>query len=944
MSLTLRRAKHITIVIALVGSLLSLITIPAQAVSLTCAQGGACIVGDTGSGGGKVFYVASGTFTQTGATGAMCSTYCKYLEAAPTSGSSAWTDADYAWSGNTNTLIGASAQGTAIGNGYANTLAIVGQSSGGNTAGKAGTASRAYLGPNGKTDWFLPSKDELHELRLQRTVTAANGFGGNKNYWSSTEISATNARYLYFDSETLFTTEHSKSLASGIAVRPIRAFGSAPYDGTNGVVSCGTSGAFTILNNAVSANASSANASCVGSVTIPEGVTSVNNSVFYQVSGVTSVSLPSTLLTIGSSAFRTTSISTIRIPASITSIGDLAFSINAVAVSSLTFDSPSSLTTIGNYVFQYSDFSTVTIPASVTSMGTDVFNANTVLTSIYFLGSKPGGSTSSIYGAASINVYVTTAAAAGFGATWLGAAVSSPPAAPTSLSATAGDGQVSIAFTAGSNNGSTITNYKYSTDGTTYTAFSPSDTTTPVIVTGLTNGTPYTIRIKAVNAAGDGTASSSVTATPVAPIVTYEITLAAGTSGSGSNQTLTKTNGVSLTLPDSATANGYFTRAGYSVTGWSTTDLGSQTHTLGGAFTTEAITTLYAQWTPIAPAFTLSAPSGSTTTGSVISSYSISSTGGVVASYSISPAISNGTLSFSTSTGLLSGTPSTAAGATTYTITAANVSGSATQSFILTIESSAPVVIYVPPTPVPFLKTLTDPQMRLTGGKLVCTAGTYQTGQTLDGVIQTSSTALFTPTSYVFNFLVNGQAQSSLTKTISSNSVQWDLSIAPSASTVSCSVTVTANSLTNTEKSTSNTTGLSAANATLAQATTDANNAYSTAQSANSTTYQKTLIDNRALWRKQVENLRANYYETLARITASGGTRKMITDKSTALKAMITAQKKSAADYKASGPAALAAKDAANKVALDAKSAAIAAANASYGTFIESIGYGVLIP
>ena len=143
MALTLRRAKHITIVIALVGSLLSLITIPAQAVSLACAQGGACIVGDTGPGGGKVFYVASGTFTQIGATGAMCSTYCKYLEAALTSGSSAWTDADYAWSGNTNTLIGASAQGTAIGSGYANTLAIVGQSSGGNTAGKAGTATRA---------------------------------------------------------------------------------------------------------------------------------------------------------------------------------------------------------------------------------------------------------------------------------------------------------------------------------------------------------------------------------------------------------------------------------------------------------------------------------------------------------------------------------------------------------------------------------------------------------------------------------------------------------------------------------------------------------------------------------------------------------------------------------------------------------------------------------
>ena len=46
----------------------------------------------------------------------------------------------------------------------------------------------------------------------------------------------------------------------------------------------------------------------------------------------------------------------------------------------------------------------------------------------------------------------------------------------------------------------------------------------------------------------------------------------------------------------------------------------------------------------------------------------------------------------------------------------------------------------------------------------------------------------------------------------------------------------------------------------------------------------------------------------------------------------------------ASGPAALATKDAANKVALDAKNTAIAKANATYGTFIESIGYGVPIP
>jgi len=120
-----------------------------------------CQVGDTGPGGGKIFYVRSGTFTSTGST---CNTACKYLEAAPTSGTNAWTDAVYAWSGNTTTAIGATAQGTAIGTGYANTLAIVGQSGGGNTAGRAGTISRAYGGPNNMSDWFLPSKDELNQM------------------------------------------------------------------------------------------------------------------------------------------------------------------------------------------------------------------------------------------------------------------------------------------------------------------------------------------------------------------------------------------------------------------------------------------------------------------------------------------------------------------------------------------------------------------------------------------------------------------------------------------------------------------------------------------------------------------------------------------------------------------------------------------------------------
>ena len=96
------------------------------------------------------------------------------------------------------------------------------------------------------------------------------------------------------------------------------------------------------------------------------------------------------------------------------------------------------------------------------------------------------------------------------------AADTTAPAAPSSLVATAGDGQASISFTQGSNGGSAISNYKYSLDGTTYTALSPAATTSPVTITGLTNATSYSIYLKAVNAVGDSSASTSVSVTPVA--------------------------------------------------------------------------------------------------------------------------------------------------------------------------------------------------------------------------------------------------------------------------------------------------------------------------------------------------------------------------------------------------------------------------------------------
>ena len=90
-----------------------------------------------------------------------------------------------------------------------------------------------------------------------------------------------------------------------------------------------------------------------------------------------------------------------------------------------------------------------------------------------------------------------------------------------------------------------------------------------------------------------------------------------------------------------------------------------------------------------APAFTLSPSSESKVVNTAISGYTISSSGGAISSYSISPAAPTG-LTFNTTTGLLTGTPTVVAVETTYTITATNASGSTAKTFTLTVAPTAP--------------------------------------------------------------------------------------------------------------------------------------------------------------------------------------------------------------------------------------------------------------
>ena len=160
-------------------------------------------VGDTGPGGGIVFYDAGSV-----------QPWGRYLEAAPAGWSGVddpmdvWCDDSSLEVAGTETTIGAGAANTklitaACGSGAANTV-------------------RDYDG-GGKTDWFLPSKDELNALHKQRDILG--GFGAD-NYWSSSQYDAVNAWNQYFPDGNQYNynefTGRENPPADG--VRPVRAF------------------------------------------------------------------------------------------------------------------------------------------------------------------------------------------------------------------------------------------------------------------------------------------------------------------------------------------------------------------------------------------------------------------------------------------------------------------------------------------------------------------------------------------------------------------------------------------------------------------------------------------------------------------------------------------------------------------------------------------------
>jgi uncharacterized protein with LGFP repeats len=89
-----------------------------------------------------------------------------------------------------------------------------------------------------------------------------------------------------------------------------------------------------------------------------------------------------------------------------------------------------------------------------------------------------------------------------------------PPSAPTGVTARPGDGQAQVSWTAAATTGSPVTGYTvYGSPGDTVVRTTGATT---AVVPGLVNGTSYTFRVAATNAAGLGAVSAS--SAPVTPV------------------------------------------------------------------------------------------------------------------------------------------------------------------------------------------------------------------------------------------------------------------------------------------------------------------------------------------------------------------------------------------------------------------------------------------
>ena len=174
-------------------------------------------IGDTGPGGGTIFYFNAAGFDEVGAP---CSPNCHYLEFAPTGWNGTQLDPGLKWSyGKTQdmTTTGLSgASGSQIGTGFANTELMASYPLGS----EAAFIVQSYgASDESAGEWFIPSSAELDLLLRDANMSLGFVTGANA-YWSSTESIASRAMWQY--PLSFISGNDAKDLR--YYIRPIRAF------------------------------------------------------------------------------------------------------------------------------------------------------------------------------------------------------------------------------------------------------------------------------------------------------------------------------------------------------------------------------------------------------------------------------------------------------------------------------------------------------------------------------------------------------------------------------------------------------------------------------------------------------------------------------------------------------------------------------------------------
>jgi len=166
------------------------------------------VIGDTGPAGGKIFITPSTSGNTTG----------KYFEVAPIAGevTRTWatdTDPGVGLGNAATTVVGA--DGTDIGTGQQNTADIVAQA--GNVAATSAAVYCDQYSYGGFSDWFLPSKDELNELYVQRNVVG----GLTVSYYSTSSEYSNDAFWFQSFIDGNPNTPYKNN---AYYIRPVRSF------------------------------------------------------------------------------------------------------------------------------------------------------------------------------------------------------------------------------------------------------------------------------------------------------------------------------------------------------------------------------------------------------------------------------------------------------------------------------------------------------------------------------------------------------------------------------------------------------------------------------------------------------------------------------------------------------------------------------------------------